>query len=549
MEGSEGKSLSETPTWAVATVVSVLLSVGFILHGCLNKLVKWLDKTKRKALLAALEKIKEELMLFGVLSLLMGHGIIFFAKICVKSSVFSSRFYPCSADSYLKGQPLQNFVTHSNSSISGKLINNGQMNFCPEGHEPFASYESLHQLHRFLFVLGVTHIYSWRAWEDQAKSVVLQQGLDELPTSIAKLRRLSTFISHRTSHPWSQHRVLVWLFSDCNGRFFTALIKVFLLKSVVESRQFWSSINQADYNALRLGFISTHELPLTYDFHKYMLRSMEEEFRDIVGISYYLPFAAFLSGFLAYYAYFLIITLNLVIGTKLHRIVVKLAVEVMEANLQTGFSRFNLRDELFWFGKPRLLLLIIQFISFQNAFEMATYLWLQWENKKTMCLTQNHLLIVIRLTFGVVSQFWCSFITFPLYVIVTQMGSKFKKSIMSENVRKSLHGWRNKVKTKRGDIPYSNMPTSISTTSLDSMVDETENVNFSAAETRETSLVVTTEISPANGNFMTELNCQSNEITVSNESFVNPQYDTYHAGDDCKDSSCMLQQAKTSSGI
>ncbi|GAA0139982.1 hypothetical protein LIER_01417 [Lithospermum erythrorhizon] len=550
MEGSEGKSLSETPTWAVATVVSVLLSVGFILHGCLNKLVKWLDKTKRKALLAALEKIKEELMLFGVLSLLMGHGIIFFAKICVKSSVFSSRFYPCSADSYLKGQPLQNFVTHSNSSISGKLINNGQMNFCPEGHEPFASYESLHQLHRFLFVLGVTHvfysfiaivlamikIYSWRAWEDQAKSVLLQQGLDELPTSIAKLRRLSTFISHRTSHPWSQHRVLVWL--------------------LCFSRQFWSSINQADYNALRLGFISTHELPLTYDFHKYMLRSMEEEFRDIVGISIPLWIFGILCILLNYHGtniYFWIsfvpAILNLVIGTKLHRIVVKLAVEVMEANLQTGFSRFNLRDELFWFGKPRLLLLIIQFISFQNAFEMATYLWLQWENKKTMCLTQNHLLIVIRLTFGVVSQFWCSFITFPLYVIVTQMGSKFKKSIMSENVRKSLHGWRNKVKTKRGDIPYSNMPTSISTTSLDSMVDETENVNFSAAETRETSLVVTTEISPANGNFMTELNCQSNEITVSNESFVNPQYDTYHAGDDCKDSSCMLQQAKTSSGI
>ncbi|KAL1353854.1 hypothetical protein AAHE18_05G000100 [Arachis hypogaea] len=28
-----------------------------------------------------------------------------------------------------------------------------------------------------------------------------------------------------------------------------------------------------------------HEHPLTYDFHNYMLRSMDNEFRDIVGVS------------------------------------------------------------------------------------------------------------------------------------------------------------------------------------------------------------------------------------------------------------------------
>jgi mlo protein len=85
------------------------------------------------------------------------------------------------------------------------------------------------------------------------------------------------------------------------------------------SRQFWSSISRADYIALRLGFITVsiisyrnktvitslhkkwvivlhfflfsgviqnHDLPLTYDFHNYMLRSMDEEFRDIVGVRY-----------------------------------------------------------------------------------------------------------------------------------------------------------------------------------------------------------------------------------------------------------------------
>lgn len=111
----------------------------------------------------------------------------------------------------------------------------------------------------------------------------------------------------------------------------------------------------------------------------------------------------------------------LLIGTKLHVVVVKLAVEIMDATSQTGIHRFNLRDELFWFGKPRLLLWLIQFITFQNAFEMAMYIWSLWETKGASCITGNPTFLVIRLAFGIISQFWCSFITFPLYVIVTQV--------------------------------------------------------------------------------------------------------------------------------
>ncbi|CAN0925264.1 MLO-like protein 11 [Linum grandiflorum] len=57
-----------------------------------------------------------------------------------------------------------------------------------KGHESFASHDSLEQLHRLMFVLAVTHvsysfaaialalikIYSWRSWENQAKSLALQ---------------------------------------------------------------------------------------------------------------------------------------------------------------------------------------------------------------------------------------------------------------------------------------------------------------------------------------------------------------------------------------
>lgn len=36
----EGRSLTETPTWAVATVITLLVSVSFLFHRTLKKIVK-----------------------------------------------------------------------------------------------------------------------------------------------------------------------------------------------------------------------------------------------------------------------------------------------------------------------------------------------------------------------------------------------------------------------------------------------------------------------------------------------------------------------------
>ncbi|XP_012574414.1 MLO-like protein 4 isoform X2 [Cicer arietinum] len=442
---------------------------------------QWLDKTKRKSLLSAMEKMQEELMLFGLLSLLMGHWILFVAKICVKSSVLSSRFFPCAME---KSFGIVKQVAWSNSEYSNQTIlkeqaHHGRHNYCPKGHESFASYESLEQLHRFVFVLGITHvsysfvsvalamikIYSWRRWENESKTMAVQSLQDTsqtTSTSSIRLRRLSTFIFHHTSHPWSHHKVLVWL--------------------ICFSRQFWSSINRADYMALRLGFITNHDLPLTYDFHNYMLRSMDEEFCDIVGVSVVLWIYAICCIFLNFHRsnfYFWLsfvpAILILIIGTKLHRVVVKLAVEVRDHCPYMKPHQFNLRDELFWFGKPWILLRLIQLISFLNAFEMSTFLWSLWEINDPSCFMNNRTYVAIRLSFGVVSQIWCSFITFPLYVIITQMGSRLKKSVISENVRKSLSKWHRRVKAKRSSS-YA-LLTKTSPTSLDFLLYGIDNSN------------------------------------------------------------------------
>ncbi|KAI7737638.1 hypothetical protein M8C21_001549 [Ambrosia artemisiifolia] len=327
METKVGKSLVETPTWAVASVVSVMVLLGFFINASLGHTEKWLYRTKRKALIAALDKIKEELMLFAVLSLLMGHWIVYAAKICVKSSAINSQFYPCSVEKS-STETLNHqlsFNNFSNYAVSRQLLSHKHSQICPEGSSSFVSKESLEQLHRFLLVLGVTHVsYSFFA----------------IALAMIKLENLGK-PSQVPGSPWT-------------------------------TRQIWSSINRADYKALRLGFITTHNLPLSYDFHNYMLRSMEEEFRDIVGISIPLWIFAISCIFLGFH------------GTNIY--------------------------------------------------------------------------------------FWLSFLP-------AIMGSRFKKTIVSENVRESLHTWRRRVKAKhKHDPPFTLLPTTSSNMSLDSMVDDDHDV-------------------------------------------------------------------------
>lgn len=177
----EGRSLAETPTWSVATVTTVLVFLCLLVQRSMYRFGKWLKKTRRKALFASLEKIKEELMLLGLISLLLGQWASVISQICVYSSLFSSKFFLCSEEDYgIKEHiKLRKSLFLNETDVPPKGINNPLSHHCGEGREPFVSYEGLEQLHRFLFVLGITHvlyscvavglamskIYSWRKWE------------------------------------------------------------------------------------------------------------------------------------------------------------------------------------------------------------------------------------------------------------------------------------------------------------------------------------------------------------------------------------------------
>jgi len=455
-EEAEARSLAITPTWSVATVLTVLVGISLLVERSIHRLSHWLHASKRKALFHALETMKEELMLLGFLSLTLTATSSYISRICIPSKYFKSFFYPCSVGAFEDAEsgdetekPARKLLglVFSTGSISRRVLSSAVTNSCKKGEEPFVSWEGLEQLHRFIFVMAVTHIfyscltmvlailkiYTWRDWENEAHANT-HANLKEISRMLT-VRRQSTFVNYHSSTTWSRSRFFAWV--------------------VCFFRQFGQTVTKADYLTLRMGFVTNHNLAFKYDFHSYMIRSMEDEFKQIVGIS--APLWGFVIVFmlcnvhgtnLYFWISFIPIILILIVGAKLQHIIATLALESVGAAESPGV-KVNPRDELFWFNKPELLLSLIHFILFENAFELASFFWVWWQFGFNSCFIYHHVFVYIRLILGFVVQFLCSYSTLPLYALVTQMGTKFKAALISTQIRESIHGWGKEAKKRR----------------------------------------------------------------------------------------------------
>lgn len=484
----ETRSLALTPTWSVALVLSIFVAVSLLVERSIHRLSNWLRKTSRKPLLEAVEKMKEELMLLGFISLLLTATSSMISDICIPSKFYDSPFAPCSRAEVEEGNERKS--SQERKLLMGsvlphsfrRVLNVLSQNSCKEGHEPFVSYEGLEQLHRFIFVMAVTHvsyscltmllaivkIHSWREWEDEA-----HRDRHDVLTDITReltIRRQSTFVKFHTSNPLVRNNFLIWV--TC---FF---------------RQFGRSVVRADYLTLRKGFIMNHNLTLKYDFHSYMIRSMEEEFQMIVGVSG--PLWGFVVVFMLFNIrgsnlYFWIamipITLVLLVGTKLQHVIATLALE--NAGI-TGFfagAKLKPRNDLFWFKKPELLLFLIHFILFQNAFELASFFWFWWQFGYDSCFIKKHTLVYMRLILGFAGQFLCSYSTLPLYALVTQMGTNYKAALIPHRIRETIHGWGKAARRKRRLGMFTDDSTIHTDTSTVMSVEEDDNRLFDTPET------------------------------------------------------------------
>ncbi|KAL1225557.1 MLO-like protein 7 [Cardamine amara subsp. amara] len=435
---SGDKQLSQTPTWAVAVVCTFLILISHLLEKGLQRLANWLWKKHKNSHLEALEKIKAELMILGFISLLMTFGETYILKICVPRKAALSML-PCSFEN-----------TELAPSLSRHLLAAGDLSVnCKKGSEPLITLKGLHQLHILLFFLAIFHVlYSlitmmlsrlkirgWKKWEQETLSHDYEFSIDH---SRLRLTHETSFVREHTS-------------------FWTTIPFFFYVGCFL--RQFFVSVGRTDYLTLRHGFISAHLAPgRKFNFQRYIKRSLEDDFKLVVGISPVLW---------ASFVIFLLLNVNgwrtlfwgsippvliiLAVGTKLQAIMATMALEIVETHaVVQGMPLVQGSDRYFWFDCPQLLLHLIHFALFQNAFQITHFFWIWYSFGLKSCFHQDFNLIVIKLFICLGALILCSYITLPLYALITQMGSHMKKAVFDEQMAKALKKWHKDIKMKKG---------------------------------------------------------------------------------------------------
>ncbi|KAG9149596.1 hypothetical protein Leryth_021289 [Lithospermum erythrorhizon] len=151
----------------------------------------------------------------------------------------------------------------------------------------------------------------------------------------------------------------------------------------------------------------------------------------------------------------------LLVGTKLQMIITKMGLRIQDrGDIVKGTPMVKPGDDLFWFNRPRLMLFLIQFVLFQNAFQLAFFAWSWYEFGLRSCFHDRIDDILIRVSMGILTQVLCSYVTLPLYALVTQMGSKMKPVIFSDNVASALRSWHQTAKKhiKQGQLSGTTTP-------------------------------------------------------------------------------------------
>ncbi|KAJ9536568.1 hypothetical protein OSB04_un000267 [Centaurea solstitialis] len=435
------RSLEYTPTWIVAIVCSIIVLVSLLAERGLHHLGKWLKRHHQDALYEALQKLEEELMLLGFISLLLTVSQRTISKICIPPHL-ANYMLPCERKEGSKTS--QHLISDFGRRHLLSEEDLGTHHCMAKGKVQLMSLEGLHQLHIFVFVLAVVHVIfcattmvlgvaKIREWEHWEHSINRPNG----PMKNSKLEFLmvhSPFILFFYIYVTLVCHIITASFSHIIRQFFIQRTigyyrKLPIIRWIVSFfKQFYGSVTKADYLALRSGFIQEH-FPANpkLNFHKYMLGTLHYDFKKIVGVSWYLWL--FVIVFLLLNISGGGVELLLLVGAHLEHIITRLARELDE----NSGDVVKPSDYHFWCNNPKIIIYLIHFILFQNSFEIGFFFWVWTTYGFDSCIMEKLGYIVTKLVLG--------YSTLPLYALVSQMGSMFKQSIFDKLLLDLTSDW------------------------------------------------------------------------------------------------------------
>ncbi|KAK9127287.1 hypothetical protein Syun_016084 [Stephania yunnanensis] len=237
----------------------------------------------------------------------------------------------------------------------------------------------------------------WEAWENETRTAEYQFSHDPERFRFAR----DTTFGRRHFNIWSKSPILLWI-----ACFF---------------RQFAGSVKKVDYLTLRHGFIMSSNLVF-----RGSIPTFQHSCVDKVKLM-------ICSGLLQ---------IILLVSTKLQVIITMMGLRIQDrGNVVRGDLTVEPADDLFWFDRPQFILSLIHFVLFQNAFQLAFFAWTWYEFGLRSCFHEHVEDVTIRISMGIIVQFICSYVTLPLYALVTQMGSSMRPTVFNERVAAALKRW------------------------------------------------------------------------------------------------------------
>ncbi|KAH7442346.1 hypothetical protein KP509_03G083800 [Ceratopteris richardii] len=429
-------ALLGAPTWGIAMVCAIFIIVSLVVERVIDEIRRSLYTSRNHgALLRAFEKMKNELFMVGILSITLLMGESLFPKLCLPRKIYAA--------APLCKHPLEDAAITIEEEPSA----------CQAGYISFMTTENIHDLHIFVFILAAVHIvfsvmvivigtlevHRWQAWE--APAAQKPENEVQIAEGGTRINHQITFVQKHASR------------NKCSSNTVVSFMIAFVWQS------FRWRMTESDYRALRSGFIR-HHCPAnpSFNFHKYIWRSFEDDCKRVVGVSWKLWVYAVLwllidvTGWETRLAVsFAPLLFFLVVGAAMQQVLTKMANKIRDQHvLVIGTPAVMPDDNLFWHGRPQTIIRCIHFIIFQNALSTAYAIWASVTFPSYNCLYGTPATLGIRVAIGFSIQIYCGFLTLPVYAFVSQMGSRLKKSIFSEEVNLALREWRKRAKKHVG---------------------------------------------------------------------------------------------------
>lgn len=465
-----GVPLDGTSASIVVAVLIGYVLLSFFVEIVFHKVEHHIKHYKRPgAIMEVFEKVKDEIMLVGVLTLVLllaedriveicipkaCHGIPNTREACDVSSVVSSSASSNSSASrrMLLGAGSGPAVTCQRFQVccDTNVLGFEDSSVCPDPSQtPFISLKALHDIHFYIFIIMMVHI-----------------GVTMLVMLLATKR----------VHSWSQFET----FLHADG-----ITKPSNPTGIFASchKQLHENVDAFCFVAVKNYFIAKHqgELPQNsaegFSFHEELHGDLQDGYKHIIGVSSWmwliLSSQLVLKAYIFDFAYgnYASILLILIAGSKLDRIKSKMTHEIFDAAdtdnsgtmSEEEFSALQTADETtqtalmalepdFWRNDPKIILTLIRIVIWLNSTEIGTTMYfILWTGFEGCYVKQRTWAwIIINLVVTILVALHCSLNVIPLFSLTSNLGSHKKPADIFMTAKMLKHMERQRTLLKKG---------------------------------------------------------------------------------------------------